>query len=213
MSKSAPLPVRHLAVTDLTCLRGGTTIFANLGFSAEPGTVTLLRGPNGAGKTSLLLCLAGILRPEAGTIAWSGRDAEERPSTDMHLVGHQPALKGGLTAAENLQFWAEINSGDPNLIEGALDNAGLSHAAHLETRLLSAGQTRRLALARLLVARRPVWLLDEPTAALDSQGDKWVASLIEEQIGAGGLVIAATHLDLALKKSRSVRTLKLGPGK
>lgn len=213
MSNSAPLPVRHLKVTTLTCVRGELEIFAQLAFEATPGEAVLVRGPNGAGKTSLLMCLAGFLPISEGRIDWQGRDPDDRPGTDIHFVGHLPAVKPGLTVAENLTFWADMNNGDKNEVAPALVAAGLDHAATLDAALLSAGQTRRLALARLLVAPRPIWLLDEPTAALDTDGGKWITRLIDTHLDNGGITIASTHLDLSLKKSKRVKTLTLGGGK
>lgn len=213
MSDSVPLPVRHLKVTTLACMRGEHEIFTNLGFDAAPGEAVLVRGPNGVGKTSLLMCLAGFLPITSGTIAWQGRNPDDRPNTDMHFIGHQSAIKPGLTTAENLDFWAIINGANTTAVSTALNEAGLEHAENLDAALLSAGQTRRLALARLSVSPRPVWLLDEPTAALDAQGDKWVTQLIDIHLDNGGIVIAATHLDLALKKPARIKTLTLGGGK
>ncbi len=201
---------RHLDVTGLTCLRAEREIFADLSFSVAPGTALLLRGPNGAGKTSLMMCLAGFLHTQQGTIVWQGRDPEQRPGEDMHFIGHQSAVKPDLSVNENLKFWASINGGDPANTANALEAAGIGHTADLDAALLSAGQTRRLALARLLAAPRPVWLLDEPTSALDAAGDKWIAGLIDTHLDQGGLVIAATHLDLALKPASRIKTLDLG---
>lgn len=213
MNKSAILPVRHLTTKALTCVRGGVEIFVSVNLHLSAGEVLLLRGPNGVGKTSLLLCLAGYLRPAEGEIIWEGRDPEDLNGEDIHFVGHQSAVKSGLTVAENLAFWGQVNSNDPVDISGPLQAAGLSHAAHLDAAFLSTGQTRRLALARLLVSPRPIWLLDEPNASLDKQGDKWVAGLIDNHLNCGGLVVATTHLDLALKQSNRVKTHIFGGGK
>src|SRR5690606_39050473 len=127
-------------------------------------------GPNGAGKTSLLLTLFGAIRPAAGTIVTRGADRDARPATGMHFIGHRPAVKSRLTVAENLDFWARLNgkSGEP--VPLALERVGLGGLGAVDAGHLSAGQTRRLALARLLVSNRPIWLLDEPTAALDDEG-------------------------------------------
>lgn len=205
MSKSAP----YLEVTGLTCQRGDHLVFRDIGLTLSPGEAVLLSGPNGAGKTSLLMCLAGIVPALAGKIAWPGRNGELRPGTDMHFIAHAPAIKPGLKVAENLRFWAEMHGGDAARVPEALETAGLAHAHDLEAGLLSAGQTRRLALSRLLVAHRPVWLLDEPTAALDAEGSHWIAALLDNHLREGGMVVAATHLDIALR-SQPVTTLRLG---
>lgn len=203
------LPRRNLAVTALGCRRGERLLFANLAFSVPPGELLLLRGPNGVGKTTLLLALAGIVRPDTGTISIEGRGEEDRPGTDLHLMGHQPATKPRLTVAENLRFWADMLGGDRALLTPALEAVGLAAIAGLEAGHLSAGQTRRLGLARLLVADRPIWLLDEPTSALDTEGEQLVLRLLAAHLARGGIAIAATHHDLQLPPPANVRTLTL----
>jgi len=187
MSPKSPL----LTVSNLTLSRGGRQLFENLGFALAPGELLLVRGPNGAGKSSLLLALAGILRAESGEIAWAG---DEPPA--LHLLAHQAGVKGRLTLAENLNFWAAVNGAGGLPADAALEAVGLGGIGSIEAGHLSAGQTRRLALARLLVTPRPVWLLDEPTASLDAAGDALVARLIGEHLKSGGAVIAATHDDI-----------------
>lgn len=179
-----------LNVTGLGLERGGRMLFKGLSFGLEAGQLLLLRGPNGAGKSSLLLALAGILRPETGTI-------ERAESVPLHLMGHGAGVKSRLTVTENLAFWQEINGKDGLAVGAALDRVGLGHLGDIEAGHLSAGQTRRLALARLLVSDRPLWLMDEPTAALDDKGAALVADLIAERCASGGAVLAATHHDIA----------------
>ncbi|MDP1730190.1 MAG: heme ABC exporter ATP-binding protein CcmA [Devosia sp.] len=199
-----------MKVSGLCCRRGERLLIDQLDFEVAAGEILLLRGPNGAGKTTLLLALAGVVRPEAGSIALTGGEADAGSMSDLHLLGHRAAVKPRLTVAENLRFWADMNGGERALIEPALVAAGLAHAEALEAGHLSAGQTRRLALARLLVAERPVWLLDEPTAALDSDGELLVGRLLDAHLLRGGLVVAATHHDLALRPPVRLRTLTLG---
>jgi heme exporter protein A len=180
-----------LTVENLALSRGGRQLFDGVGFSVPPGGLLLLRGPNGAGKSSLLLALAGILRPAAGTLDWH---ADEPPK--LHLLSHQPGVKSRLTLLENLGFWRAVNGSsgiDPAV---ALEQVGLGDLGGLDAGYLSAGQTKRLALARLLVTERKLWLLDEPLAALDAEGDALVARLITSRLASGGAVIAATHDDL-----------------
>lgn len=210
MTPQNALPARTIEVRGLACRRGERVLFAGFDFTVPPGELLLLRGPNGVGKTTLLLALAGIVRPEAGAVVVTGRGEEERPGTDIHLMGHQSGLKARLTAAENLSFWADLFGGDRALVAPALERVGLGHVAELEAGHLSAGQTRRLALGRLLVADRPIWLLDEPTAALDSEGEQLVVDLIDAHLRRRGGVVAATHHDIHVLPPANIRTLRLG---
>jgi heme exporter protein A len=198
-----------LTVDGLALRRGERVLFTGLGFALAEGEALFVRGHNGAGKTTLLLAVAGIIRPDAGTIAFGG-DPEVAPSTRMQLLGHQSGLKPRLTAAENLRFWQAIYGGreDGSDIAPALAEVGLAHAAGLPAGYLSAGQLRRLGLARLLVAPRPLWLLDEPTASLDVDGEALVARLLDAHLAAGGMALVATHQEIAL--ARPPRALTLG---
>jgi heme exporter protein A len=209
MTAANALPARTIAVERLACRRGERLLFEGLAFTVVPGELLLLRGPNGVGKTTLLLALAGIVRPEAGTVVVGGRGEDERPGADLHLMSHQAAIKARLTAAENLHFWADLFGGDRALVAPALERVGLAHIAALEAGHFSAGQTRRLALARLLVADRPIWLLDEPTAALDGEGEQLVIALLDAHLKRGGIAVAATHHDIPVLPPANLRTLTL----
>lgn len=178
-----------LAAENLTLVRGGRHLFAGVSLSLGAGDVLLLRGANGAGKSSLLLTLARLLRPETGLI---GPD-EALP---LHLLAHSSAVKTRLTLAENLAFWRKVNGATGIAVETALERVGLGGLGAIEAGHLSAGQTRRLALARLLVTDRRIWLLDEPLAALDDAGARLLAALVAERVASGGGVIAATHDDI-----------------
>jgi len=191
MAAMNPAPAL-LSVENLALSRGGRQLFAGVGFVLRPGDFLLLRGPNGAGKSSLLLALAGILRPDGGTIDWH---APEPPK--LHLVGHQAGVKTRLSLIENLGFWREVNGGSGMRPEAAIEAVGLGGLGSLDAGYLSAGQTKRLALARLLVTDRAIWLLDEPAASLDKAGDALVARLVGDRLASGGVVIAATHDDIA----------------
>ncbi|ODT80994.1 MAG: heme ABC exporter, ATP-binding protein CcmA [Pelagibacterium sp. SCN 64-44] len=191
-----------LSAQDLVCGRGGMALGPPLSFSLSSGQCLFLRGPNGAGKTTLLLTLAGLIAPLSGHFSILG--AAEEAGRLLHHCGHRNAIKPRLTVAENLQFWASINPSGGLDPARALAETGLARLADLDAGYLSAGQSRRLALARLLVSHRPIWLLDEPTAALDSQGHGLVASLIERHLGMGGLVLAATHDPIDLENAATL---------
>jgi heme exporter protein A len=190
-------------VRDLALERGGWRLFEGLSFRAEPGAHIALAGPNGAGKTSLLRAIAGFLRPAAGRIA-IGDAAPEDAQQRLHFLGHRDGLKAQLDARAHLAFWTDLLGGAP--ADAALERVGLARVADLPARTLSAGQGRRLALARLLAAPRPLWLLDEPAAALDAAGKALAESLIAEHCAAGGVVIAATHEPLGAPSE----TVRLG---
>ena len=210
MNAQNALPPRTIDAKRLSCRRGEKLLFEALDLTVLPGELLLLRGPNGVGKTTLLLALAGLVRPEAGAIMVTGRGDDDRPGDDLHLMAHQAASKARLTAAENLEFWADLFGGERRLVAPALERVGLKHVGALEAGHLSAGQTRRLALARLLVADRPIWLLDEPTAALDGEGEQLVIDLLDAHLKRGGVAVAATHHDIHLLPPANVRTLALG---
>jgi heme exporter protein A len=186
----------------VAAFRGDHLVFADLSFRLEPGGALVLIGRNGSGKTTLLRLIAGLMPRAAGDVLWSGEDAlADLPSHGLRLayLGHQDALKLGLTAVENLALWARVGrEGRAVAIEDALAAVGLEDLAHLPARMLSAGQRRRVAIARLLVSGAVLWLLDEPTTALDTASVARLGGLAAAHRAAGGMVIAATHLDLPL---------------
>lgn len=201
----SPLSLR---ATGLSCGRGGMALTRGLDLAVSAGHCLLLRGPNGTGKTTLLLTLAGIVTPLAGTFELDGSDSEAGPQ--LHYCGHRNAIKPRLTVRENLAFWAAVNGPTGTAVDDALDGVGLARLAELDAGYLSAGQSRRLALARLLVTHRPLWLLDEPTAALDSEGHDLVTRLLDRHLAMGGLAVAATHDPLTLPDPGRMQTLLLG---
>jgi heme exporter protein A len=186
----------------VAAFRGDHLVFEDISFRLERGGALVLIGRNGAGKTTLLRLIAGLMPRAAGEVLWAGEDAlADLPSHGLRLayLGHQDALKLGLTAAENLALWARGNTpGRVDPIEAALAAVGLEDLAQLPARMLSAGQRRRVAIARLLVSGAVLWLLDEPTTALDTASVARLGGLAAAHRAAGGMVIAATHLDLPL---------------
>jgi heme exporter protein A len=187
----------RLIVSDLACERGGRLLFSRLSFRLEAGRAVALTGANGAGKTSLLSLIAGLIRPHQGEIRLEdGEGVWAEPPEEAHLVGHRDGLKSQLLVRENLEFWQAMlgSSHPPGLTpSAALARLGLAHVEATPGAYLSAGQRRRVALARLLVVPRPLWLLDEPTAALDASSRQVLAELMGEHLARGGLIIAATH--------------------
>jgi heme exporter protein A len=189
-------------------VRGGREVFAGLDFEANAGEALAVVGPNGSGKTSLLRLIAGVLAPAGGSITLERGDDELTLPEQSHYLGHRDALKPALSVSENLAFWRDFLGGAPSNLADSLATVELDHAARLPAAYLSAGQRRRLSIARLLTVQRPVWLLDEPTNALDTAGQKLFASVMSEHLSRGGLIIAATHTPLGVTS----RTLRVGDG-
>ena len=188
----------RLTADALTCQRGGRIVFSGLSFTIASGEAVQVTGPNGAGKTTLLRLIAGLVRIESGRLALDGGDDEATIGEQCHYCGHQDAFKGSLTVAENLAFWTDYLGGGGCDAGAALGRLGIDHLADLPAGYLSAGQRRRLALARLLTVARPVWLLDEPTAALDAASQKVLAGIMAGHVAGGGMILAATHGPLGL---------------
>ena len=197
----------------LQCRRGGRDVFAGVDFTLSPGGALLLTGANGSGKSSLLRLMAGLLRPAAGKLLWAGRPVAEAPEAHagrLHYLGHLDAVKPVLSVAENLRFWACLRGG-PGAIERALDAFALSDLAAVPGRLLSAGQRRRLALARLVAAPGELWLLDEPSVGLDHASvDRLCAAIAAHRAG-GGRVVVATHTALDLGEAQRLSLDTLAP--
>ena len=190
-----------LETSGLACERGGLRLFANLGFSLAPGDLLRVRGANGAGKTTLLRALAGLTQPTEGTIRWRGNPIGDDYRSEMLFLGHAAAIKDELTVAENLVFAfglaGQMRSGAQ--CESALETLGIARLASLPARFLSQGQRRRVALARLaLSADTPLWLLDEPYAALDIDGIGCVSALCAAHLAGGGMVVLTSHQDVAI---------------
>jgi heme exporter protein A len=192
----------RLLIEDLACVRGGREVFAGVDAVVAAGETLEVIGPNGAGKSSMLRLIAGLLPPAAGRIVLSG--AGEPPGALAHFVGHLDGVKLALSGRENLAFLRALFGGT-GAIDDALTRLGLATIADLPARMYSAGQRRRLALARLLLARRPLWLLDEPLTALDAEGQETVRALARAHLADGGLLVAATHASLGLMHARQLK--------
>ena len=194
----------RLSVTGLGCVRGFRSVFNDLNLQLSSGNALALTGPNGAGKSSLLRLLAGLLRPSAGRIVLE--NADERPIAERaHYLGHLDAFKPALTVGENIEFWIHYLGGSQGAAP-ALAAVGLDSLEGLPAAYLSAGQRRRLSLARLLAIQRPLWLLDEPASALDSAGQEMLAGLMRAHLAGGGMIVAATHGPLGIE----AKELQLG---
>lgn len=185
--------IRALAITDLALARGERRLFDGLSLTVEPGEAVILTGANGAGKTSLLRAIAGFIRPEAGEIAFGGVDPDAARARDLHLLGHQDGLKGGRSARQELDFQIAWAGGDAAGRGRAVDVLYLEPLLDLQVRQLSAGQRRRLALARLIAAPRALWLLDEPLTPLDARWREAFGGLMQAHLDGGGMILAAVH--------------------
>jgi heme exporter protein A len=200
----------ELRGTDLACVRGGRRVFTGVNFAVAAGTPLLLTGANGAGKSSLLRLIAGLIHLDHGTVSLDGGDDELTVGEQTHYLGHLDPLKGALTVMENLTFWLRfLNAGgitgEREAVERSLDTVGLGELADVPAGYLSAGQRRRLSLARMVAVPRTLWLLDEPTAALDTASQERLAGLMRTHLGDGGLIVAATHGPLGLLDAQELR--------
>ena len=192
-----------LEVTDLACRRGGQRVFDHLSFALGAGELLALTGRNGSGKTTLLRALALLVRADAGTVRWQGADVTAEPETwrgQLAWLGHLEGLKGDLSVRENLLVAERLRGAAPaaGRLDGALSAFDLSGLAARPVRTLSAGQRRRVALARVALSQAPLWLLDEPLNALDAPAQAAFRAVLQKHLAAGGLAIAATHADLGI---------------
>jgi heme exporter protein A len=180
----------------LACERGGRVVFARLDFSLGAGELLVLRGPNGSGKSTLLRVMAGLTPLLHGDLRWGDLAISAdriAHNARCHYVGHQDALKPALSVRENLQLWQRLRSGTAAAIDLALERLGVAPLADLPARLLSAGQRRRLALARLVAVEAPLWLLDEPATALDSDGAARFDGILRDHLAGGGRAAMSSH--------------------
>jgi heme exporter protein A len=201
----------RLTVENLSARRGEDLIFKDISFTLSAGESLILTGRNGSGKSTLLRSVAGLLHPENGRVTWTsdGAEAGMRAAEACHYLGHRNAMKAELSVRENLEFWRDFFGnfvgGQGMTITEAAAAVGLGGITHLPFGYLSAGQQRRMAFAKLLVAWRPVWILDEPTAALDVSAESVFTALIKDHLGKGGIVLAATHQPLGLENAQELK--------
>jgi len=199
-----------LAANDLECVRGGRVLFDGLSFSLERGELLEVSGPNGSGKTSLLRMLCGLLAPSAGEILWQGvniSSIKEEYLSNLAYLAHTNGVKGELSAVENLRIHGGIAGDHPGArnIAAAIERMGLGGSAAAPARILSQGQQRRLALSRLLVGSRELWILDEPLTALDSAAIGLVQSVLGEHLKGGGIAVLTTHHPLDIPAGKTSR--------
>ena len=202
--------MRALETQGLRCSRGPVTLFRDVSFAVASGEWVALRGANGSGKTTLLRCIAGLTRPDAGEVIWDGKPVSRDPAGFREALcygGHLAGIKDDLTADENLSALLALRGqvADREARGGALARVGLEKRQHLPARRLSAGQRRRIGLARLALERSPLWALDEPFTALDDDGQRLFERLLADHIAGGGMAIIATHHPLAPAPAREVR--------
>lgn len=198
-----------LEIQSVAAIRGDYLLFEDVSFTIAAGEAIALTGRNGAGKTTLLRMIAGLTPLASGAVFWKGADVSADLSAYHHhlaYLGHQDAVKPGLTVAENLRSWIGGSRSDRETgIGAALERVDLADLADIAGRMLSAGQKRRVAIARLCLRPVPLWILDEPVTGLDTASIALFGAMIADHRAAGGMVIAATHQDLPMPGARSVR--------
>jgi len=216
MPVNPPLSTQaRFSVRGLACRRGDRLVFRGIDFALGDGAALILRGPNGSGKSSLLRVLAGLTPAFGGTLRWEGQDIAEdwlAHRARLHFIGHLDALKPVLTPIEMLGFWSRLRGGSLAAAGRALERFHLADLAQLPCRFLSAGQRRRLSLARLLTSQAALWLLDEPTVGLDEASTADILDAIAEHRAGGSIVIASTHMQLAIEGAQTLALDEFAPG-
>jgi heme exporter protein A len=198
---------KGIAADQLHLWRGDRHVLKGVSLGVAPGEMLRISGANGAGKTTLLRVLCGLLRPEQGSVTWCGRSIREDPAdyqADMTYASHEPALKADLTALENLRFAVGLKrTVSDTELRSHLDRVGVAACADLPARVLSAGQRRRVSIARVVAQRALLWLLDEPFTNLDALGSELLVQLLDEHLTSGGLALIAAHHDIRVARAAS----------
>jgi heme exporter protein A len=194
----------RLNAANLACHRGGRDVFTGIDFSVASGEILAITGRNGAGKSSLLRTIVGLVRVTQGQLGLEGGNPELTIAEQAHYLGHQDALKPALSVGENLRFWTGFFGGKAAETDLALEAVGLDGLAELPAAYLSAGQRRRLSIARLIAVKRPIWLLDEPMSTLDAAAQDRLVGLMRAHLAGGGLILAATHSALGIAGGREL---------
>jgi len=202
--------VSTLEIRSLACSRGDTPLFRDVSFAVAAGEWVGVRGANGSGKTTLLRCVAGLTRPDSGSVTWDGKSTSESGAqfrSAMLYAGHAAGIKDELSAAENLRDALALREAPPSdeALRESLGAVGLGRIRHIPARRLSAGQRRRIGMARLVLDPATLWILDEPLTALDSEGEAMFASLLERHLQRGGSALVATHHAIGARQAREVR--------
>ena len=198
-----------LETTALACERGGWRLFSDVAIALQAGALLRVRGANGSGKTTLLRTLAGLTRPAAGEVRWRGKALDSESHREILFLGHAPALKDELTVLENLEFSARLSGLGDLRFKDALERLGIARLADLPARYLSQGQRKRAALARLALSSGvPLWLLDEPFAALDDEAIAQLSGLCASHLAAGGMLVLTSHQDIPIA-ARDARAIEL----
>ncbi|KXF81327.1 cytochrome c biogenesis heme-transporting ATPase CcmA [Enterovibrio coralii] len=202
-----------LEVRQLSCIRDERVLFEDLNFTVSTGDLVQIEGPNGAGKTTLLRIIAGLGLAESGDVLWQGESvnrARDEFYSDLLFLGHSTGVKRELTAFENLAFYQKMHgSADKDKLWDALARVGLAGREDVAAAQLSAGQNRRVALARLWISEAKLWVLDEPLTAIDKQGVKVLENLFQQHVDNGGMVLFTTHQDMFVDNA-NLRRIKLG---